>query len=298
MGGLNRAKRGSPRTASPAAPSLASNTCGLTPAGAADCWGGNSYLQALDRPGPYTQFATGGSHTCGLTPAGAADCWGDNFYGQAADQPGPYTHLAAGPDHTCALTPAGAAECWGSNQSGQAADQPGPYTQLAAGLFYTCGLTADGAADCWGDNGIAQVADQPGPYTQLAAGFGHTCGLTPAGAADCWGLDQYGQAADQPGPFGLSIDGDGDGVADSVDVCPGTVLAGDADRPAQLKANRYFADAAGIFIDAKGTDSGFTVAETGGCSAAQIIAAAGLGSGHTRFGITRSALQDWIATLA
>jgi len=43
-------------------------------------------------------------------------------------------------------------------------------------------------------------------------------------------------------------------------------------------------------------DSGYRTADTGGCSAAQIIDAAGLGTGHQRFGIMQSALIDWIAS--
>jgi hypothetical protein len=38
-----------------------------------------------------------------------------------------------------------------------------------------------------------------------------------------------------------------------------------------------------------------SVEDTYGCSGSQIIDAAGLGEGHHRQGITRSALLDWIA---
>jgi hypothetical protein len=62
-----------------------------------------------------------------MTPAGAIDCWGNNSYGQAENQPGPYTRIDVGWMYTCALTPAGAVDCWGLNGHGQAIDQPGPY---------------------------------------------------------------------------------------------------------------------------------------------------------------------------
>ena len=110
-----------------------------------------------------------------------------------------------------------------------------------------------------------------------------------------------------PNPDQADIDGDGignacdtdndnDGIDDDEDRCAGTVL-GDADRPDELKKNRYYADVDGVFVDAEGNEAGFDVADTGGCSATQIIEAAGLGTGHQRFGLTASALIAWTASL-
>ena len=90
-------------------------------------------------------------------------------------------------------------------------------------------------------------------------------------------------------------DDDNDGVDDETDACPDTRL-GDADRPDRLRANRYYANADGVFVDADGNEAGYTVADTGGCSASQIIEAAGLGKGHQKFGITGSSLDDWVAS--
>ena len=92
-------------------------------------------------------------------------------------------------------------------------------------------------------------------------------------------------------PDVVDPDDDGDGVLDGDDLCAGTDLAGDT-APAQLKRNRFWSDGAGAF-----GESGWTIADTGGCSASQIIDAADLGRGHTRFGLTNSALGDWVSSI-
>jgi hypothetical protein len=93
----------------------------------------------------------------------------------------------------------------------------------------------------------------------------------------------------------VDTDADDDGVPDASDVCPGTVLP---DNIRDLQRNRYAADAQGVFRDRRGTSSGYTVTDTGGCSARQIVAAAGLGKGQLKYGLSRSALEAWIAGLS
>ena len=87
-------------------------------------------------------------------------------------------------------------------------------------------------------------------------------------------------------------DDDNDGVDDADDLCPATVLP--ESEPDQFKKNHYIANADGQFVDANGDLLGITVVDTGGCSGSQVIDAAGLGRGHVRFGITGSALMDWV----
>lgn len=77
----------------------------------------------------------------------------------------------------------------------------------------------------------------------------------------------------------LQPDTDGDGVHDADDICPGS---GFDPAPERLKRNRVWTDS---------TD----LTSTFGCSASQIIADAGLGSGHAKFGISDSALHAWLA---
>jgi regulator of chromosome condensation (RCC1) repeat-containing protein/Regulator of Chromosome Condensation (RCC1) repeat protein len=75
--------------------------------------------------GTFTQSA-GGVFACGVTTAGAAYCWGDNSYGQFGD--GSVTRsgtpvavsggltfqsISAGDSYTCGVTTTGAGYCWG-----------------------------------------------------------------------------------------------------------------------------------------------------------------------------------------
>jgi alpha-tubulin suppressor-like RCC1 family protein len=192
---------------------------------------------------------TGGSnHTCGLTPAGAAYCWGANYAGQLGNttnsgvlngpdgkNPTPlpvdgnltFSVLEAGSDHTCGITTQGVMYCWGNNSLGQLGTTTNNITSLpnptptpvpgsltfravGAGTSHTCGVATDGVVYCWGDNSNGQLGNanaigegnvpQPTPtavqgvptLASFAAGGHYTCGLTAAGAAWCWGDNTFG----------------------------------------------------------------------------------------------------------
>ena len=45
----------------------------------------------------------------------------------------------------------------------------------------------------------------------------------------------------------------------------------------------------------KGPQRSYTIQDTAGCSAAQIIAGLGLGKGHTKFGVSINAMDEWVA---
>ncbi len=184
----------------------------------------------------FTTLAAGGRNTCGITPAAAAYCWGDNEYGQIGDgvrtgrqKPNRYptkvkgdlefTALAVGGRFACGLSREGAAYCWGYNFDGQIGDgttkgekwQPTAvkteerFGSIVAGKSHACALRQDGAAFCWGSSDHGQVGDgrkwnrqhfSDTPvavvgghsYSQLTAGWDITCGLVePNGEVYCWG---------------------------------------------------------------------------------------------------------------
>jgi len=97
---------------------------------------------------------------------------------------------------------------------------------------------------------------------------------------------------------GLFIDADGDGVWDEVDFCPGTVIPESVPTDT-LKANRFaLVDDDGVFdttaLDGMGPMAAFDVWDTAGCSCEQIIEELDLGSGHTKFGCSLGAMEDWL----
>lgn len=96
-------------------------------------------------------------------------------------------------------------------------------------------------------------------------------------------------------------DSDNDGIPDSEDVCPDTVIP-ESVPAVKLGVNRFALTNDDTTFDTtapkgKGPQKSFTIEDTAGCSCKQIIEMLGLGEGHTRFGCSISAMEDWIAVV-
>lgn len=121
-----------------------------------------------------------------------------------------------------------------------------------------------------------------------------------------------GVAAAGPATAFLTVlppaDGDGDGVLDDVDVCLNTVIP-EGVPTVRLNPNRYalvdddtIFDVGGNKAQSTKSKKGkkakppevFTIEDTAGCSCEQIIEAADLGNGHTKFGCSLGAMRDWV----
>ena len=95
-------------------------------------------------------------------------------------------------------------------------------------------------------------------------------------------------------------DEDKDGVGDDVDVCPATTLPESAGSQG-LGVNRFAdTDGDGVFNTVlpkgkgKGPSRSYTIFDTAGCSCEQIIDEVGLGKGHTKFGCSIGAMDNWV----
>jgi len=221
----------------------------------------------------FDSVSVGYAHTCGVTTAGKAYCWGGNSngalgvgtYGDVSATPVPvaggltFASVIPAYDATCGLTTNGAAYCWGpywgvtqglfdsatvANSCSQwGCPKPLPvvgghsFKMLSFRVGHACGVTTDGAAYCWGSNDYGQLGidsatsasscvDQspgngfwvcPAPvpvaggltFVTVSTGEVHTCGLTTEGATYCWGGNGAGQLGGgaTTGPELCSVEG-------------------------------------------------------------------------------------------
>jgi alpha-tubulin suppressor-like RCC1 family protein len=122
-----------------------------------------------------TMVSAGGSETCAVTNAGGAKCWGNGLSAAPSDVSGLTSEIrgvAAGGFHACAVNTPHGAKCWGANSNGQIGDGTtttrstpvdvsgltGGVRMISAGLYHTC-AAAPPVVRCWGDNTFGQLGD-------------------------------------------------------------------------------------------------------------------------------------------
>ncbi|MDX2411357.1 MAG: hypothetical protein QNK34_05310, partial [Woeseiaceae bacterium] len=99
----------------------------------------------------------------------------------------------------------------------------------------------------------------------------------------------------------LAKDSDQDSVLDDADYCPGTVIP-EGVPTVRLGTNRWALTDGDFDFDTtsskgkgKGPARSYSIADTAGCSCEQIIDAQGLGKGHSKFGCSIGAMDNWIS---
>jgi alpha-tubulin suppressor-like RCC1 family protein len=197
------------------------------------------------------QIRAGSANTCVLSSAGRAYCWGDNSSGGLGDgstvsRTQPVAVDASGVlagvrlvqidpgEHSCALSDNLRAFCWGRNDFGQVGDgttttRLRPVTvlanvvlgdvglaQVATGYLHSCVLTTQGRAYCWGANYEGgQLGDGSGRLRSLDpvavdtsgalqgvvlrfidAGIFHSCVQSDVEQVYCWGTNEEGELGD------------------------------------------------------------------------------------------------------
>jgi alpha-tubulin suppressor-like RCC1 family protein len=188
----------------------------------------------------FVEIDAGYDNSCALTAAGQAWCWGRNAKGEGGSGTTlarliptlvqgdgfRFSKISVGGEHVCGLRTTGSIACWGSNRFGQLGigevtfndinrfstsplrvETSSQMTAVSAGADHTCGIRVDGGIDCWGLNvNAGQLGDSsglthrgsPGPlgdertYTTLASGFATTCAASTANGPFCWGSNFYG----------------------------------------------------------------------------------------------------------
>ena len=158
----------------------------------------------------FTHIAVGGAESCGLTAAGDAYCWGLNGHGELGlgINTGPnictqrggqlpacswtpalvsgslrWSAISIGSEHACGVTQGGAGYCWGVNW----------YGDLGAGdtTLTDCGYSGYGFNPTCSYTPIAVVGGLS--FASISAGATHSCALTADRTAYCWGSNSGGE---------------------------------------------------------------------------------------------------------
>ncbi len=120
------------------------------------------------------RIRTGEGFTCGLTPDGAAYCWG-SYPESGSVNPVPvpsgltFAALGVAAQRGCGVAAGGGAQCWGwipvapyqGEFSARPTAVPGglSFAAVSVGWYHTCGVTPDGTAYCWGGNANGELGN-------------------------------------------------------------------------------------------------------------------------------------------
>jgi alpha-tubulin suppressor-like RCC1 family protein len=159
----------------------------------------------------FAQVIAGYYQTCALTAAGEAYCWGLGGGAVPAhvETARTFTWLSPGDRFVCGISN-NATHCWGTNRHGEIANgQSARKVFASAGestldaQSYACSIDSDNRAACWGGAvrslraaGAAQPLDSGLRFSAIATGASHICALTTAGYAYCGGANYTGQLGD------------------------------------------------------------------------------------------------------
>jgi hypothetical protein len=174
------------------------------------CWGDSDFLppSVVTAPHrPFSDISAGDDYTCGLTQAGAVECWGVDH---DPPPPGPFVRIAASQAYTCGLAPSGAVTCWGGPVPLLGTVPSAGVRNIVAGVGFFCALHDDDSVTCQitGNDNHGITATPPGPFVSITAGRHHACGIRPSGIAECWGAGGPGDANTGDPPwvhFGQSV---------------------------------------------------------------------------------------------
>jgi len=159
---------------------------------------------------------------------------------------------------------------------------------------------ADAQVDADGDGVCDPDAVSDGP--SMCVGADLCLDTTPGDAVDVLGCADAQVDADGDGVCDPDAVSDGPGACVDADLCLGTVIPEAVPMSGALKPNRWaLGDDGDTNFDTRSPPGGgggpgrsYTTADTAGCSCEQIIEALDLGRGHTKFGCSISAMDDWV----
>jgi alpha-tubulin suppressor-like RCC1 family protein len=185
------------------------DTCAISLAGNAYCWGSNSYGQVGNNSGTnvsipvkvsdpsgvgflsnVVSIGSNGAITCASDSSGSAYCWGPNIVGSLGNNSGSnssipvqvfgvggsgfLSNIASISGASCALSTSGNEYCWGGNSSG--------------GLGNNSTVTSYVPVEVLGVGGSGFLSN----ITAFSQSEGGGCALSTAGTVACWGENLWG----------------------------------------------------------------------------------------------------------